>query len=389
MPPDPVPDRSPVLPGAERPGPPAGWVLYVDLDAYYVSCELRTRPELLGRPVIVGPPPDGGFARGVVLSASYEARAFKVRSAMPVAAAARLCPDAVWIPPDFPKYEATAQEVRRLLARHAEKVIPYSIDEAALLIPSSPAEAARAHALAVQAALRAELGLPSSIGVAPWRVVAKIASDRAKPGGVVVVPGAEVSAFLAPLPVRSIPGVGPKTESLLRSHGVETVGDLAARRSNEFIRSLGQFAPELIRLARGAPVESDDEAPGPRSRSTDHTFDRDVDGWTDLERAVRSLADSLAASLDREGFRFGAVGVQFRWSDFSRSARLRALPAAREGAVALRSAAERLARELWEVEGAGGHRAVRTVSVRTERLIPKTQRQRALTDFPAAASEIK
>jgi nucleotidyltransferase/DNA polymerase involved in DNA repair len=378
-----------VLPGTEAPTPPTGWVLYVDLDAYYVSCELRTRPELVGRPVIVGPPPSEGPSRGVVLSASYEARKFGVRSALPAAAAARMCPEAVWIPPDFPKYESTAREVRRLLARHATKLVPYSIDEAAVLVDARSATEARTRALRVQEELRSELGLPSSIGVAPWRVVAKIASDRAKPGGVVVVPPEGVASFLAPLPVRSVPGVGPKTEALLKSHGVVTVGDLANRRSSEFVRTLGHFAPELIRLARGNPVEAPEDESGPRSRSSDHTFPRDVEEWPEVERAVRELVDGLARSLDEEGLRYGTVGVQFRWADFSRSQRSRALPAAREGAAPMRATADRLARELWEVEGAGGRRSVRTVSVRTERLVPKTQRQAVLTEYPATSPDIK
>ncbi|HEV8050693.1 MAG TPA: DNA polymerase IV, partial [Thermoplasmata archaeon] len=185
------------------------WVLYVDIDAYYVSCELRTRPELVGRAVIVGPDPHLGATRGVVLSASYEARAFGVRSAMPVGEAARRCPDAVWLPADFPKYGAMAEEVRTLLRGRFGDVVPLSIDEAAVSVDAADDEAAGAAALSAQTALREQLGLPASIGVATSRTVAKIASDRAKPGGVVVVRPGSVATFLAPLPIRAIPGVGP------------------------------------------------------------------------------------------------------------------------------------------------------------------------------------
>jgi len=140
---------------------PPRWVLYVDLDAYYVACELRERPELRGRPVIVGPSPFEGPTRGVVLSASYEARPSGVHSAMPVGAAARLCPDAVWIPPDFAKYERTAGEVRALLRRHSPTVIPFSIDEAAVILEGGDAERARATAVTIQQQLLRELELPA------------------------------------------------------------------------------------------------------------------------------------------------------------------------------------------------------------------------------------
>jgi len=374
-------DRS-TLPGIPPPAPPAPyWVLYVDLDAFYVSCELRDRPELRGRPVIVGPPPSEGPTRGVVLSASYEARPSGVRSAMPVGVAARLCPDAVWIPPDFSKYERTAREVRTVLRRHSPTVIPFSIDEAALVLHEVDALEARRVAERVQGELLSELGLPASVGVAPSRTLAKIATDQAKPAGIRVVSSDGAAAFLAPLPVRAIPGVGPKTEEFLHGLGIQTVGDLAARKPSEFARTLGAFGTELISLARGETREEPEVSDEPRSRSTDHTFARDVDTWEELEGTVRSLASELASSLDKENLRYGTVGVAYRWSDFSRTSRSRSLGAAREGPVPLSEAAVRLARELWEAERSSRHRPVRTVSDRTERLFARTQRQVFLDEF--------
>jgi nucleotidyltransferase/DNA polymerase involved in DNA repair len=376
------PERA-TLPGI-LPPPPRGprWVVYVDLDAYYVSCEVRERPELKGRPVIVGPPPTEGPTRGVVLSASYEARPSGVRSAMPVAVAARLCPDAVWIPPNFAKYERVAREVRTLLRRHSPTVIPYSIDEAAVILEGVDADEAYRTAEMIQQELKKELSLPSSIGIAPSRAIAKIATDQAKPAGLRLVTGEEASSFLAPLPVRAIPGVGPKTEGILHSHGILTIGDLASRKPSELSRVLGSFAGDLIALARGVPHEEAEGSDEPRSRSTDHTFARDVDRWEEIEACVRNLATELSASLDREDLRYGTVGVAYRWADFSRSQRSRSLGAAREGVVPLTETALRLARELWESERATPHRPVRTVSVRTERLVPRTQRQVVLDDFP-------
>ncbi len=370
-----LPGISPVVRSSPR------WVLYVDLDAYYVACELRDRPELRGRPVIVGPPPADGPTRGVVLSASYEARPSGVRSAMPAAVAARLCPEAVWIPPDFARYERIAREVRVVLRRHSTVVIPFSIDEAAVIVEGADAQRARSTAATIQQELLKELGLPASIGVASSRTVAKIATDRAKPAGILLVTPEETAAFLAPLPVRAIPGVGPKTEEILHGRGIVTIGDLAAHKPSELARSLGSFAGDLIALARGVPHEEPEGSDEPRSRSTDHTFARDVDRWEEIEETVRTLAAELAAALDQENLRYGTVGVAFRWADFSRSQRSRSLGAAREGPQPLSESAVRLARELWDTERSSRRRPVRTVSVRTERFVPRTQRQVVLDEF--------
>ena len=357
------------------------WWVYVDLDAYYVSVELRERPELQGRPVIVGPPPSAGPTRGVVLSASYEARKFGVHSAQPAAQAARLCPDAVWIPPDHEKYGRVASEVRERLRLLSSDLVPLSIDEAALGFEFDTPEEARSAAEKVQATLRSELRLPSSIGVARTRTVAKIATDRAKPGGIVVVPPETEAAFLSPLAVRAIPGVGPKTEELLRAAGVTTIGELASRRPAELARRVGSSAHEWVALARGEGRDPVDEGGGPRSRSTDHTFSQDIGRWDEVEPVVRDLARDLAGSLEREGLRYATVGVAFRWSDFTRSQRSRSLGAAHEGSGSLEATATRLARELWESERSGSRRSVRTLSVRTERLSERTQRQVILDEF--------
>ena len=382
---DPDPNAGSVargLPGVPPPRvAPLEWILYVDLDAYYVAVERRDRPDLAGRPVIVGPPPTDEPTRGVVLSASYEARTFGVRSAMPASTAARLCPDAVWIPPDFAKYERVAQDVRDLLRPHVKALVPYSIDECVLLVGEIPAEEARALAVRLQQELADRLRLGASFGVATSRVVAKIASDRAKPGGVLLVPPAEVASFLAPLPVRAIPGVGPRTDEILSRHGIKTIGELAAHRPTELLRELGGFARELVDLARGNPHERADDRSEPRSRSADRTLAEDSARPDEVIEVVRRLAGELARSLETEGLRYGAVVVALRWSDFDRTQRGRTLPAAREGSEALVEEAERLARALWADERSRKHRAVRTVSVKVERLTDRRQKQVSLDEY--------
>jgi nucleotidyltransferase/DNA polymerase involved in DNA repair len=371
------------LPGAPAPAPaPPDWVLYVDLDAYYVAVERRGRPELAGVPVIVGPPPTDEPSRGVVLSASYEARAFGVHSAMPARTAARLCPNAIWIPPDFAKYERVAHEVRELLRPRAQALVPYSIDECVLVVGDLGPAAARQLALELQRELADRLGLGASIGVATSRTVAKIASDRAKPGGVLVVLPGEVAGFLAPLPVRAIPGVGPRTEEVLARHGLRTIGELAAIRRGDLARELGGFGRELVDLARGLPHEAPDDRAEPRSRSAERTFAKDATTVEELVPSVRKLAGELALALEKEGLRYGTVVVAFRWGDFERTQRGRTLAAAREGSEALVEEAERLARALWAEPRPGRRHDVRTVSVRVERLTERSQRQVSLDDFP-------
>jgi nucleotidyltransferase/DNA polymerase involved in DNA repair len=369
---------------SEAPGPPS-WIVYVDLDAYYVSCEIRDRPDLVGKEVIVGPPPSGGPTRGVVLSASYEARRHGVRSAMPAQTAARLAPDAVWIRPDFTKYVRASEEVREVLHRFSSEVVPWSIDEAAVGLGSVSASEARSVAEQIQRAIRGELNLPASFGVATSRVVAKIATDRAKPGGIIVVPPDEVAAFLDPLPVRVIPGVGPKTESLLDALDVRTIGELTRRRPQDLERVLGPFARSLLALARGTPVEPREVDSRPRARSTDQTFGKDASSWEEIAPALAEMAEELGRSLDRHGYRYAAVSVAFRWSDFTRSQHGGVLPGAAEGPIPLREAAVRFGRELWDRNPPAGPHAVRTVSVRAERLARRSRRQTSLADFDAGA----
>jgi DNA polymerase IV (DinB-like DNA polymerase) len=356
-------------------------VIYIDLDAYYVSCEVRDRPDLAGHRVIVGPDPKLGPSRGVVLSASYEARTTGVHSAMPVTQADRLCPDAIWVAPDFEKYERVSREVRSFLSQRFEKVIALSIDEAAIPLELPDAAEAERVARSLQTSLRESLGLPCSIGVAPSRTVAKIATDRAKPAGVVVVPPERVEEFLAPLSVRAVPGIGPKTEALLNEIGVTKIGELRSLPPGAR-RRLGRFAEDLSRLARGETIPSDEEEErGPRSRSTDLTLDRDTSDEAELRGAVDHLSDELARSLARERLRYKTVTVALRWEDFDRSQKSRTLPSHQEGPEALQSIARRLFDELWESEGRGRRRRVRTVSVGGEKLLPARDRQVRLDGF--------
>lgn len=359
------------------------WVLYVDMDAFYVSCELRDHPELRGRPVIVGPDPKLGPSRGVVLSASYEARKFGVRSAMPAAQAGRLCPDATWIRADFEKYGRMSGEVRARLARFDPDVQSYSIDEAAIVEDLPDSAAAEQRAREVQSDLSTSVGLPCSIGVASSRLVAKIATDQAKPAGIRVVPPETTAEFLAPLAVRSIPGVGAKTEERLRAVGVEKIGDLLVISRLKLRGAVGSFAAELHQLAKGEHVDSEHPLEGTHSRSSEETFDRDIDRLDEAEEAVRRLARRLGAALAEERMRYPGVSVAVRWADFSRVQRSHTLRSAREGSGDLESTAVRLLRDLWSHERTGQGRSIRMVSITAERLVPARGRSVPLDVFDA------
>lgn len=328
------------------------WCVYLDMDAFYVSCELKRRPELRGRPVAVSADPKGGKGRGVVLSASYEARGFGLRSALPVSQAFALCPDYVWIPPDFSFYEENSRRVMGLLKARSPEARTFSIDEAAYPWEGGSPEAAEAEGRALQRQVRERSDLPCSIGIAPSLTLAKIASDRAKPGGVVVVAPERVASFLAPLPVRSVPGIGKVTEAALGDVGVTTLAELAAAPVERLRRALGGTAGTLRDLARGLVREEPwPEEEGPRSIGAMSTFDEDRSDPEEIREALRRLSGGLAESAARQGRWFRTVTVRVRLGDFRQWQRSRTLPQRTDSAEVLGRTAEQLAEQiLGEVE---------------------------------------
>lgn len=212
-------------------------------------------------------------------------------------------------------------------------------------------------------------------------MIAKIASDQAKPAGVVGVDPSRLAEFLAPLPVRAIPGVGPKTAEVLRRAGIERIGELAQRRTSELRQTLGPWGAILVATARGKPPPDTEESPGPRSRSTDHTFDVDRSDRVAIVEEGERLAVELAETLEKEGLAYGGVGVGVRWSDFDRIQRTHALPGVTTGPAALVAHSQRLLRELLQEEHAGRDRPVRTLTVRAERVTPAPSKQARLDRY--------
>ncbi|HVR70273.1 MAG TPA: DNA polymerase IV [Vicinamibacteria bacterium] len=294
-------------------------ILHVDMDAFYAAVEQRDRPPLRGRPVIVGADPRGGRGRGVVATASYEARLFGVHSAMPISQAWRLCPQGCYVPPDMAKYARVSGQVMEILRRFTDCVEPISIDEAFLDVTASRRALGTGETIAqaLKDVVRKETSLTASVGVATSKLVAKVASDLRKPDGLVVVPPGGEAALLAPLPVRRLWGVGPKMEEALARLGVSTIGELAALDPARLERRLGTHGHDLLLLARGIDdrpvVAARDEA---KSVGHEHTYDVDTADLGRLRRTLLDLADSVAARLRAHGMRGRTVTLKYRDEDF-------------------------------------------------------------------------
>jgi nucleotidyltransferase/DNA polymerase involved in DNA repair len=270
------------------------------MDAFFAAVEQRDRPELRGRPVIVGADPKGGRGRGVVSTASYEARPFGVGSAMPISQAWRACPHGVYLRPDMERYARESHRVMDVLRRFSDRVEPVSIDEAFLDVTAGARALGPGETVARQLKdeIHDETGLTASVGVATSKLVAKVASDMRKPDGLVVVPPGEEAAFLAPLHVRRLWGVGPRMEEQLARLGVVTIGDLAALEPDRLERRLGTHGHDLRLLARGIDereVHADSEEA--KSIGQEHTFGSDTADPARLRALLLDLADGVAARL--------------------------------------------------------------------------------------------
>ena len=300
-------------------------ILHVDLDAFFAAVEQRDNPELRGKPVVIGgrSPND----RGVVSTASYEARKFGIHSAMPLRTAGRLCPDAIFVPGDGAKYQRVSREVLEILRRFTPQVEAISIDEAWLDVTGSRQLFGDGPTIArlIKDAVKDEVGLTISVGVASTKLVAKIASDLRKPDGLVVVPPGEEAAFLDPLPISRLWGVGPKTAAALVDYGVRTIGDLQRLEREHLVRRLGPHGSTLVDRARG--LDPDLVHGGDPAKSIGHetTFDVDSADPEVIERTLLAMADGVAARLRVARLKASTVEVKIRDSTFNTVIRQRTL----------------------------------------------------------------
>src|SRR5438309_7087066 len=283
------------------------------MDAFYASVEQRDNPDLLGKPVIVA----WQAKRSVVCAASYEARAFGVRSAMPAARAERLCPGAVFVPPDFTRYRAVSHDVREIFKRHTDLIEPLSLDEAYLDVTENKTGLPTATMVArtIREQIRQELNLTASAGVAPNKFLAKIASDWRKPDGLFVIQPEEVDAFLLPLPLGRLPGVGKVTEDALAKLRIQTVSELRGLESSVLEDEFGRYGVRLYELARG--IDDSEVVPNrpTQSISAEDTFEQDV-LLAEMEPMIRRLAEHTWEASRKESRIARTVVLKLKTSDF-------------------------------------------------------------------------
>jgi DNA polymerase-4 len=346
------------------------------MDAFYASVEQRDQPELRGRPVIVGGTPD---KRGVVAACSYEARTYGVRSAMPSSQAARLCPEAVFLPPRMARYVAVSREIRAIFHRVTDRVEPLSLDEAYLDVTTNKADEPLAGKLArwLRHEIRQQTGLTASAGVGPCKLVAKIASDVNKPDGMLVVPPEDVAAFLAPLSVTRLWGVGPATASRLGELGIRTVADVRACAPARLEQKLGRFGVALARLAWGDDPRTVESHRTRKSLGSETTFAADVDDLTALCETLHGLCEEVFGELSGLGVRTRTVTLKLRYGDFTTITRSKTFDAPIADVAAL----YRAVRELL-LTGTEAHaRPVRLVGVSTSSLLAPGEPEQLVLPF--------
>ena len=353
-------------------------VLHVDMDAFYASVEQRDRPELRGKPVVIG----GDGPRSVVSTASYEARVFGVKSAMPGVIARRLCPQAIFLPVRMAHYVEVSRKLMHIFSRFSPTVEPLSLDEAFLDATGTEALFGTAAELAwsVQRAVREELALPCSVGVASNKFVAKVASDFKKPAGIVVVSPGEERAFLAPMPVERLWGVGPKTAERLRADGYDVIADVAAADPQLLHSRYGGLGHHLHALANGHDDRPVDDERERKSLGAERTLDVDISGVDAVRRQLGPLFEEVASGLRKANLRAGGVRLKIKYSDFHRMSREQLLAEPALDSASLRVAIEHLLPKL------DLQRPIRLVGLTATHLVAAdAPRQASLFEAPQTA----
>ncbi|HVC27664.1 MAG TPA: DNA polymerase IV [Nitrososphaerales archaeon] len=340
-------------------------IFHVDLNAFYVSVEVLDNPSLKGLPVVVGADPEGGKARGVVMTCSYEARKLGLKSGMPISTAYRLAPNAVYLPPRWERYADVSNQVMAILRRSGEKFEQTGIDEGYLDVSdrTKNVEEAKDLAMAIKKDIRDSLGITCSIGVAPNKSLAKIASDRQKPDGLTVVPFDDPKGFLAPLPVAVIPGVGPKTQVFLKEHDIETIGQIQKMSGQDLMKWFGKTGVWLwgvIQAEERLPVLERDMM---KSMSVERTFDADAEDFEKVYAQADIEARELAQRVRDDNMTFKVVGVKIRFKGFKTFTRETTLTGFTDSEEAIRHETRVLLKEFEAKK-----RPVRLVGVRVSHL---------------------
>jgi len=291
-------------------------IMHIDLDAFFVSVEQVENPELKGKPVVVGGRPD---QRGVVASASYEARAFGLRAGMPLTTASRLCPQAIFIQGSFSKYQVASQRFMAILADFSPYLEPVSLDEAYLDVTGFESLYGSIHqmAVAIKKRIKDELGLFASIGIASCKVVAKVASELSKPDGLLEVAVGQERSFLSPLPITKLPGIGKKTKRILNGLGINTIAQLSTMPSSALKSHFGAFGEILWRYSRGIDDRKVEPPAEAKSISRETTFGKDTTDHSLLKATLRYLSERVGSQLRQRGKQARCVTLKLRYADFT------------------------------------------------------------------------
>ena len=351
--------------------------MHVDMDSFYSSVEVREQPELKGLPVVVGSDPKGGKGRGVVSTCSYEARKFGIHSAMPISRAYRLCPEAVYLPVNMSLYKETSDNIMGVLRIFADRFQQVSVDEAYLDVGDSIEDYLSATLLArkIKREVLSKQGLTCSVGVAPNKVIAKIASDINKPDGLTVVRPEETESFLHPLCVSRVPGIGKKTQPLLKEIAIDTIGQLATADVQFLISRFGKYGLVMHQLANGIDIRQVKEKEEVKSISTEDTFEEDISDPRLITEVFCELAGKVHAELSKKNFRFRTVSIRVRFDDFRTYTRAKTLNAATTDKMSIIKVALELMEEFM------GRGRFRLLGAGVSKLEKIDERQTFLSDF--------
>jgi DNA polymerase IV len=333
-------------------------IIHIDMDAFYASVEQRDFPELRGKPVVVGGPPD---SRGVVAACSYEARKFKIRSAMSSSKAARLCPQAIFVPPRFSVYKEVSQKMMAILREASDTIEPLSLDEAYLDVTQNKLQEPSATKIAMylKARIRGQLSLTASAGVATNKFLAKLASDMRKPDGLMVIPPERVEEIVRDLDIEKLWGIGPATARKLRARGWNTTADLRRLSRESLTAVLGSFGGFIHGLARGEDSRLVCASREMKSRGAETTFERDLLDLEKLENKLKELSERVARDLIKKNTSARQVCLKVKYSDFSTVTRSKTLPERTDSGDRIFDTARQLLRAATEA----GQRPVRLIGV--------------------------
>ncbi|MBI2581329.1 DNA polymerase IV [Candidatus Woesearchaeota archaeon] len=354
--------------------------MHIDLDAFYAAVEQREHPEWMGKPVVVGADPKGGKGRGVVMTCSYEGRKFGIKSAMPISKAYRLCPTAIYTPPNFPLYTAASEAVMNILRSYSDKFEQVSIDEAFIDVTAKVSSGDKSEIEKFAAAIKNEIGekekLSCSIGIASNKLVAKIASDFKKPGGFTIVEPEKEKEFLSPLLVRKLIGVGEKTEAVLKGMGINTIGELAALPEDFLHKEFGKYGLYLHEAANGIDNSVVEENYEIKSINRNFTFEEDTKDEQLIFAAIDEMLEDAHNALAANNFCCRTVGIRVRFEDFETHTKEKTLSEATADINTIRKVAKQLLQPFFSDK-----RKLRQVGIRMAHLEQKSSSQKLVSEY--------